>query len=352
MRASLRHHLGRELRRGRLLKLGRIGLRALAARHDLDLPATLSGPLLTTLAITYRCPLGCQMCSLPARARREMDDAEVLRWVDAIADLSSAGLGFTGGEPLLRSVVEEAIERAARRGIVTHLNTSGLPLSAERATRLVASGLASVNVSIDHDDSHSHDSLRRCPGSHGKALRAISLLAKARQLAGSPMRIQVVMAVSRNTLDRVRPLRDQVVAAGADALSLLPVHSFSRIPPTSEPSMPPVDLERLCLENSREYLRGIVPFLDGAKTSTSCSAPRTGLFIDPRGHLFACTPAASASDGGIPATPESLGEVLLGHDLSKTVPAGSCERCWWNCHRELDIAIGSPVKTGMPARSP
>ncbi|MBI4880144.1 MAG: radical SAM protein, partial [Planctomycetes bacterium] len=181
MRASLSHHLWAQIRRGRARALLRTGLRALAVRQDLRLPARFDGPLLATLAVTYRCPLACGACTLSRRAGAEIPDAALPEWVDALADLAPAGLGFTGGEPLLRRATLPAIERAARRQLLVHLNTSGLPIGTPAAAaRLLESGVASVNVSIDHPEARVHDVLRGRQGSQRAARRAVELLARAR----------------------------------------------------------------------------------------------------------------------------------------------------------------------------
>lgn len=321
----------------------RAGVRALAARFDRDLPGPLAGPLLATFAVTYRCPLRCSMCDLPARAGDEIPDHELPDWIDAIVALRPAGLGFTGGEPLVRAATIPAIERASARGIVTHLNTSGVTVDPESASRIAASGVASVNVSIDHVRPEVHDAVRGRRGAFEAALAAVRHLARARSESGATFRLQVVQAVARESLADVRPLERTVREAGADALSLLPVHDFPGAAPTAPwPDIPTLspELEGVPLENSPAYLRGIGPFLAGARTPGTCSAPRTGLFVDPRGRVFACTPAATTREAGLVATPRTLGDVFRSGRLGETVPRGRCDRCWWNCHRELDIAIG------------
>ncbi len=346
MRASLRHHLWAELRRGRARGLLRTGWRALAARHDLRLPARWDGPLLATLAVTYRCPLSCRACPVSRRAGAEMPDAALADWVDAIADLAPAGLGFTGGEPLLRRATLPAIEQAVRRRLLVHLNTSGLPIATpDAAARLLQSGVASINVSVDHPAAKVHDLLRGRDGSQRAALRAVELLAAARGQAGGRPRIQVVMAVAAATLDAVPALERLARAAGADALSLIPVHDFasaaSRRAPWPRGRAPlPAPLRRARLENSRQYLRGILPFLEGAATPAGCSARRSALYVDPGGRVFPCTPAASAGGPGATATPTTLAALFRSGRLEQAVRPDLCGRCWWNCHRELDIALG------------
>lgn len=348
MRQSLRHHLRRAAcSRSRAPRLLLHGARALAAAVGARLPAPLGGPLLATFAITWRCPLACAMCDLPSRAGREIDDAAIPAWIDAIAALRPAGLGFTGGEPLVRKVVLPAIERAAGHGLVVHLNTSGTGLTPAVAERLVGAGLSSVNVSLDHDRDADHDRLRGRRGSRRAALAALEALAAARDRAGArglrDLRIQAMMAVSAETVDRVGDVERLAREHGADCLSILPVHDLVA-PASAWPADDAVanGLRRTPLENSRAYVEGTLRFLAGEKTPGTCSAPRSGLFLDPTGRVYACTPAATVGDAatrGIAATPDTLASIVHA-GLESTVPEGRCERCWWNCHRELDLAIG------------
>ncbi|MFH0946123.1 MAG: radical SAM protein [Planctomycetota bacterium] len=337
-----------QIRRGRLLRLARIGTRALRIRFGSGERARPAGPLLCTLATTYRCPLNCEMCGLPERAGREIPDSELPAWVDAIGRLKPAGLGITGGEPLLRRSLEATLSRALGHGMVTHLNTSGTGLTGSRAASLLDTGLHSINVSIDHDQPGTNDLLRGRAGAHQNALKAVAILAEARDRTRHRVRIQIMTAVTLDSIDRVPAMERLARSAGADALSLLPVHEI----PARSPTAPwpagqetPAALRGAFVENSREYLEGIVPFLNGAATPGACSAPRSALFIDPTGRLFPCTPAASEGNDsslGLPGTPDTLERIFRSGELIRTVPAGRCERCWWNCHRELDVALGIP----------
>lgn len=347
MRQSLFWHLAGAIGRGEVARLGFAALRAGAAHNGLDLAEDWRGPLLATFAITWRCPLACAMCSLPARAGREIPDAEIPSWIDAIADLRPLGLGITGGEPLVRKALLPALERAARHGLVTHLNTSGVGLNPDLASRLAATGLGSVNVSIDHPEAIEHDRLRGRTGALEKALDAVSQLATARASLGARFRLQVMMAVETSSLPYVAALRSLVLERGADALSLLPIHDF--LPQRAASLDTPADpTDRAAawevpegLENSKEYLAGIAPFLAGGSTPGTCSAPRTAIFVDPTGDLYCCTPGATLGAGGVPSTPSTLGELVRRHAAARTTPHELCNRCWWNCHRELDIALGA-----------
>jgi len=76
----------------------------------------LCGPALGTLMVTYRCNFHCAMCDMPLQAaarcsagHREYDTARFREIIGEFAQLGVPGIGFTGGEPLLRQDIFERL---------------------------------------------------------------------------------------------------------------------------------------------------------------------------------------------------------------------------------------------------
>jgi len=108
-------------------------------------------PLNLIAELTYRCPLRCPYCSNPLdfRERREALSAADWGWVfEQAAAIGVVHVGLTGGEPSVRSDLEEILERAVAADLYPHLVTAGRPLDPDRLTRLAELGLRSVQVSI------------------------------------------------------------------------------------------------------------------------------------------------------------------------------------------------------------
>ena len=96
----------------------------------------LAGPVLGTLLVTYRCDLRCVVCDLPARAAarrragdRELDTGELKSVLRDMKRIGTAGVGVTGGEPMLRKDLPELLRHGARLGLHMHLNTDGLQVA-------------------------------------------------------------------------------------------------------------------------------------------------------------------------------------------------------------------------------
>jgi MoaA/NifB/PqqE/SkfB family radical SAM enzyme len=78
-------------------------------------------------------------------------DAMLAR-IDKLAELGTAMITVSGGEPLLHPQLEAMVVRMRRRGIVASLITNGYLLSRERIASLNDSGLDYLQISIDNVD--------------------------------------------------------------------------------------------------------------------------------------------------------------------------------------------------------
>jgi pyrroloquinoline quinone biosynthesis protein E len=102
--------------------------------------------------LTYRCNLQCPYCYNPldlGSPREELARETWLRVIDEAADLGVVQLGLSGGEPTLRGDdLVALVERATARGIYTNLITQGTFLNETLLDRLLAAGLAHVQISF------------------------------------------------------------------------------------------------------------------------------------------------------------------------------------------------------------
>ena len=136
-------------------------------------------PVLSEIALTYRCQNRCTFCyaDAPKRGRDvgEMTTAEVKRIIDVIADDAQCPtLSFTGGEPTLRDDLAELITYARDKGLRVNLITNGVRCGErEYAAMLAAAGLDSAQVSIEGGSAEVHDAITQHPGSWAAATRAV-----------------------------------------------------------------------------------------------------------------------------------------------------------------------------------
>jgi MoaA/NifB/PqqE/SkfB family radical SAM enzyme len=325
-----------------------------AARSALGTLAGETRPLLGTLIVTYRCDLECAMCDLPSRGERLREmDAEGLRGtLDAFRDLGVLGVGITGGEPLLRSDTVDLIAHGTRRGLLMHLNTNGTLVTPKLARRLKEAGLASVNLSLDGPDAETHDRLRGRQGSFDHVMRAAArLLAVPRR----PYRVALTCALGTGNAPRAAQLLDRARDLGVDRLGFLPLHApTGALAPAAGPAalaareLAARSPEDPLLDNSRRYLDLFPRAFSGEPSPLRCHAPRASVVADCYGVVYPCVPLNAARK------PVGEGDVrrLWRSETYRRAreKLKGCRACYWNCHTELNLALGSRVGGGSGGR--
>jgi sulfatase maturation enzyme AslB (radical SAM superfamily) len=142
-------------------------------------------PVLAEIALTWKCQNRCAFCYAASPSRKDpaelMSSAQVERVIDRIYEEAHVpSLSFTGGEATLRRDLPALVQYASARGLRTNLITNGLRASRyDFAARLVDSGLASAQVSIEADEAGLHD---RVVGRRGAFARTVAGIRNFRRL--------------------------------------------------------------------------------------------------------------------------------------------------------------------------
>jgi radical SAM protein with 4Fe4S-binding SPASM domain len=142
-------------------------------------------PVLSEIALTYRCQNRCTFCyaSAPERGREvpEMTTKQVRGILDVIVDDARVPtVSFTGGEPTLRPDLPELIAYAKGRRMRTNLITNGRRCGATGyVDKLAAAGLDSAQVSLEAADPAVHDAVVGRPGAWQSTVRGIRHLKAA-----------------------------------------------------------------------------------------------------------------------------------------------------------------------------
>ncbi len=319
----------------------------------------LVGPALGTLVVTYRCDLRCIVCDLPARAaaRRKAGDHEldtagqraVLRDMKTIG---TAGVGFTGGEPMLRPDLPELMQYATRLGLHGHLNTDGFRV-AQRAEELIATGVRSINLSLDGPDAATHDAARRKAGSFDTVLEALGALRAARGGRRRPQITAVTVLTSRN-VHRAAEVVRVATEAGADRVGVIPVHDFGQGEEEPDAAAVHAALEELAslherglVDNSTGYLDLLPRAFRGEPSPLFCYAPYGSVVVDCYGEVFPCFPLMERNEpvGRIPLVP--LWRSPAYAEARKALE--SCTACLWNCHTEMNLALPQGMLAPRPS---
>jgi len=138
-------------------------------------------PVLSELAVTYRCNLSCRFCYAGDHVSRypELDTESLQRILDIIYhDAQVPSTSFTGGEPTLREDLESLVSHAVTIGMRTNLITNATLLDEDRVKRLKDAGLSSAQASLEASTPSLHDRIVGKEGAFERTLRGIDLLRK------------------------------------------------------------------------------------------------------------------------------------------------------------------------------
>jgi len=364
MRRLYRELISTHLLRGDLPWVARRAWRYLAVRLGSALNRPLAGPILGTLVTNYSCNLRCRMCDLPLRVPRyrheglePLDTEELLAVIDGFVELGTLGLGFTGGEPMLRPDLFELLERSKSRGMITHLNTNGTFLDEEATRRLLEIGIDSVNLSLDSADATRHDRIRGKEGSHDEVLGAARRILEARERGrGKRPRVKLVCVLGPGNLDDAEKLVELRRRIGVDSVDFIPLHDFDA--PGSDRERPRpgaltesgaaavartvAQLHELALtepiDNSDAHLDLFPGALRGDPSPVRCTAGYNSLVVDLYGRIFPCVPWSNADRpvGDVRRTP--LAQFWRSPAYrGKRAEVDRCRDCYLNCQTELNL---------------
>ena len=135
-------------------------------------------PHTINFAITSKCPFRCQHCLYGKRKKEDFTTNQILDLIIEIKDLGTAILGITGGEPMLRSDLEEIIS-AASPELATIVYTTGYNLNKKRAEKLFKAGVGWITIGIESNNADFQDNVRGKKGSLHMGINAIKLCKEA-----------------------------------------------------------------------------------------------------------------------------------------------------------------------------
>jgi heme b synthase len=130
--------------------------------------------------VTGRCNLDCVHCRAGAAAQgQDFTTAEAKAFLLDVASFSKPVLVLSGGEPLLRPDLFELARFGTDQGLKMALATNGSLVTDEVCSRIKASGIRIVSLSLDGATAEVHDDFRRQKGAFAGTLKAAEALRKA-----------------------------------------------------------------------------------------------------------------------------------------------------------------------------
>ena len=138
-------------------------------------PQPTAVPVVIVWNYTNRCNLSCIHCHQDSgeTAERELSTDEAFEVIDRMGEAGLSILTFSGGEPLVRKDVYDAVERATDAGMLCTIASNATLMTREVVDRLHRSGIRRVEVGLDGCSAETHDFLRNKPGAFDATIQGI-----------------------------------------------------------------------------------------------------------------------------------------------------------------------------------
>lgn len=328
----------------------------------------LCGPILGTFVTNYKCNYRCKMCDFPdrdqqlrGRGLKELSTTQLKQLLKDFSDLGTAGIGFTGGEPLLREDIFELLRYAKELGLITHLNTNGSLLNEENVNRLLASKIDSVNISLDGATAKTHDTIRGSNGAFEKVIKAAGYIIKKREATGNRIRLKVVCVINELNIDEVSDIVKLAANLGTDCIEFIPEQPFSHSDTKRHLRFSDEFIHKVkqvtdylilakqrgvSIENSYRHLKLFVPSFKGEKFPFACFAAYNSYAVDCYGEIYPCMSWVSWDKpvGNIKYVP--FKKFWYSKAYNRMRPGiTKCRDCHLNCQAELNLLF-NPLSVG------
>jgi len=146
------------------------------ANFGIRYPQPAGAPITIVWNFTNRCNLNCLHChqdSSPTSSHSELTTFQAFKVIDNMSDAGVAILTFSGGEPLLRSDIYDAIRRADDNGMLCTIASNGTLITPKVAEKLAKAGIRRVEIGLDGARAETHDFLRNTLGSFKATIKGI-----------------------------------------------------------------------------------------------------------------------------------------------------------------------------------
>ncbi len=148
------------------------GIANFGIRH----PQPTGAPVAIVWNFTNKCNLNCLHChqdSSPTSSSSELTTSQAFKVIDNMSNTGVAILTFSGGEPLLRGDLYDAIKRADDSGMLCTIASNGTLITPDVAKKLAKIGVKRVEIGLDGSRAETHDFLRNKPGSFEATIEGI-----------------------------------------------------------------------------------------------------------------------------------------------------------------------------------
>ena len=260
--------------------------------------ATTYIPMWLLAELTFACPVQCSYCSNPlelsASRKNELSTEEWIRVMRQARKLGAVQLGFSGGEPLVRTDLEELVVEAKSLGYYINLITSSIGLTAEKITTLKGAGLGHIQISFQGSNRESNKLLGGTDSFDHK-------VAMTKEVIKQELPLGLNFVLHRQNMHQVKEFLTMAQSLGAEFVELANcqyygwgLHNREHLLPSQEQL---IDAERVTNE-FREQHKGdmdiffVAPdYYDDRPKKCSNGWGSTFMTVNPEGEVLPCQAA-------------------------------------------------------------
>jgi SynChlorMet cassette radical SAM/SPASM protein ScmF len=304
--------------------------------------------------LARNCSLTCSFCRVSPQIASNghhpyLSLEKISQAVREALPLGLSTLHLSGGEPFLHPGFDGLLDSLESQELSLILETGGVGLTEERATRLARLPQCKVMIGLDSADPAAHDALHNAPGAFETISRAI------RWLAGAGLAPQIVYTVTRQNMGQIPALIRLVEGLGGGSIHFTSVHPdrLALPMPAGIPQQPPTDtlmveelialgrkVERMFSYSTRLRLSvDLPPAFRGLQPQASIDgqgrcAILNSLSVLPGGEYALCGVAAGLPELVFGRVGEqALDEIWSGHPFLDGLRAGLPDRLEGVCSR-------------------
>jgi len=135
-------------------------------------------PVNSGMDLTYKCNYQCKHCIAKdsRTGKNYLSLKEISGVVSQLADLGTANITFSGGEPFIRPDIIDIVEITRKQGLYVSIITNGSYINSDIASTLKEYGVGRIDISLHSVCPEVHDTFVGIPGAHSKAINAIDIL--------------------------------------------------------------------------------------------------------------------------------------------------------------------------------
>ena len=260
--------------------------------------ATTYIPMWLLAELTFACPVQCSYCSNPlelsASRKNELSTEEWIRVMRQARKLGAVQLGFSGGEPLVRTDLEELVVEAKSLGYYINLITSSIGLTTEKITTLKGAGLGHIQISFQGSNRESNKLLGGTDSFDHK-------VAMTKEVIKQELPLGLNFVLHRQNMHQVKEFLTMAHSLGAEFVELANcqyygwgLHNREHLLPSQEQL---IDAERVTNE-FREQHKGdmeiffVAPdYYDDRPKKCSNGWGSTFMTVNPEGEVLPCQAA-------------------------------------------------------------